>query len=435
VSTSAVRRGPGVLLCGVLVVAVCVLAACGGSSSSSSGGGSVGGGSSSSGSSAGGSSGGGSSSSGSPIKVSWVGVKSSQVASFPETFAGAEAAVSSINARGGVNGHRIQLITCDSAFDPNKEAACLKQAVADKVVAATGQVFFPGDVVKILAPAKVPWFGGTGSIPDEAASPDSIPIAEQDSEDYGVGYALAKAGAAKRVVAIYDSSVAPSSAGIAHINAWLQRAGFPKMIPVVAANTTADFSAAAAAMVAKHPTGMTMLMPQQDTPKILVAVRKAGYTGPVAQVSLSLTPTSLKAAGSAANGMLVASAQAPLADTSNPAVAAFLADMKRYQPGAEIDNFSEQAYVIEQLLAKVAARVSGPVTASSFAAAANGVTSPIDIGLIPPWKGAGASPVELYPGESRYKSYGVQEGVVKNGVIVGVGGFVDPVAKLQAFAK
>jgi branched-chain amino acid transport system substrate-binding protein len=211
VSPNAHRRSRW-LVCGIVIIAACALAACGSSSSSGT----------SSGTS-------GSSVKGSPIKVMAVSVKSSEAVSLPESFSGAEAAVSAINARGGVNGHPIKLLTCDTAFDPNKQAACLKQAVADKLVSVSGMAFFPGDVTKILAPAKIPWFGGTGSIPDDATNPYSFPISEQVSEDYGVAYALAKAGAASRVVAIADPSVATSKLLFDHMNAWLQHAGYPKM--------------------------------------------------------------------------------------------------------------------------------------------------------------------------------------------------------------
>ena len=76
-----------------------------------------------------------SSSGGSPIKVMMVGTISSEAFSFPETVNAAQALADQTNAAGGINGHKIQILTCNDQIDPAVAAACGRKAVADHVSA------------------------------------------------------------------------------------------------------------------------------------------------------------------------------------------------------------------------------------------------------------------------------------------------------------
>jgi ABC-type branched-subunit amino acid transport system substrate-binding protein len=88
------------------------------------------------------------------------------VFNLPEAIAGARAAVDAVNARGGLNGHKLVLLTCNDRGDPNQAATCARQMVDGKVIALTGGGALNGSVIPpILAQANIPWIG------NEAASP------------------------------------------------------------------------------------------------------------------------------------------------------------------------------------------------------------------------------------------------------------------------
>jgi ABC-type branched-subunit amino acid transport system substrate-binding protein len=65
-----------------------------------------------------------------------------------------------INAKGGINGRKVEVTLCDDKGDPNLGAACARQAVAKKMVAVIGSFTFSGPkIMPILEAAKIPWFG------------------------------------------------------------------------------------------------------------------------------------------------------------------------------------------------------------------------------------------------------------------------------------
>jgi branched-chain amino acid transport system substrate-binding protein len=77
-------------------------------------------------------------------------------------------AVEALNAKGGVAGHKIQLITCDTKADPATGIACAHLFVSDKVNAVIG--FFNSDISipasGILHQADIPMVSGASTNPE-----------------------------------------------------------------------------------------------------------------------------------------------------------------------------------------------------------------------------------------------------------------------------
>jgi Periplasmic binding protein len=69
----------------------------------------------------------------SKVKLMVITDVASAALALPQVVTGAQAAVNRINAAGGVNGHQLQLLSCNSQANPNDAAACAREAVADKV--------------------------------------------------------------------------------------------------------------------------------------------------------------------------------------------------------------------------------------------------------------------------------------------------------------
>jgi ABC-type branched-subunit amino acid transport system substrate-binding protein len=283
-------------------------------------------------------------------------------------------------------------------------------------------LFFPGDL-KILQAVGIPYFGGTGDTPDEAVNPISFPIPTQASEDYGLAALLAKAG--NKSVSIANGTPSSKQAQL-NVDAALERLGKPAIAIVSADPGQPDYSAAVSTAVGENPTALMSFEALPDIPKVLSAIKQSGFSKPIALVAGTLSPAILKAVGSSADGVEVASGVMPVSNTANPYVEAFLAAMKKYQPSAEVDGFSETGYAVVELFAKVAGTVNGAITPASLIRAGNAVTTPINVGLVAPWRGGGPAPIASEP---RFKSYGYVPSVVKNGVIVAQGTFVDPFAQ------
>ena len=97
-----------------------------------------------------------------------------------ERKAGIEAAISDINAAGGINGHQVKFAFCDTQYNPNQEIDCARQMVTDHVVAVINPDFLAnqtGEPYKVLAQAGIPVVGDSGLSPAGMASPNSFPLA------------------------------------------------------------------------------------------------------------------------------------------------------------------------------------------------------------------------------------------------------------------
>jgi ABC-type branched-subunit amino acid transport system substrate-binding protein len=389
----------------VVVAIALLLAACGSSSSSSS--------SSSGSSDPSTSSGKATITVGSEISVN------SPVLDDAERKAGIEAAISDINASGGINGHMVKFDFCDTEYNPNMEIDCARQLVSDHVVAVINPDILAnqtGEPYKVLAQAGIPVVGDSGLSPAGMASPNSFPLAGGiPGWVFGADDNAIRAGATK-IAVVQDTNPASEFAGKLAAEGLAEAKIKP--VAVVTGDPSSDptFSSAAAKAMAGGVNGIVVAMAPANVPKLVVALRQAGYKGIISSLSAIVPSQVIAALKSAANGILLSSQTALVTDTSNPGVAKFLADMKKYQPSAAVNELTETGWAAMMLFDKVTAKLSS-FTAATVLGAMKSVTTPIDLGVIGPWKSVGAtSPIKLFPqlGFNPTVAYGV----VKNGQTV-----------------
>jgi len=369
-----------------------------------------------------------------PIVIGGAAATTGQVYNEPELQAGLEAAVSSINAAGGVNGHPLQLKFCDTQFNANKEISCARELVADKVAATFMPEFLAdasGSAYKVLDQAKIPQIGTSGSLPSSLKDPYSYPTSSGlPGWFYGNMAALIAAGSRK--FSVIDAAGQPSAqfASELEIQA-LKLAGITDVTHVTwdpTSDPTGD--AAAAKAVSSGADGIGLAMATQLMPRIIKSVKQASYTGRMATVSSIFPQSLITQLGAAANGIYVVSQIGFLTDDKNPGVARYAADLKKYKPGSEPLDIGLYSWSAVQLFA-AAAQSLATFTPSSIKQALDSLSSPVDIGSVAPWAVAGrTSPFPDYP---RVVNPTVQIGVVENGAVVPDGkGFVNPIDLLTA---
>jgi branched-chain amino acid transport system substrate-binding protein len=83
-----------------------------------------------------------------------------------------------VNTAGGVNGYRLRLVDCDSAFDPTRGHQCSERLAGSGVLAMVGWLSASSEQAETayLASKGVPVIGGLG-VPSEFESPLSFPVA------------------------------------------------------------------------------------------------------------------------------------------------------------------------------------------------------------------------------------------------------------------
>lgn len=82
-----------------------------------------------------------------------------------------------VNAAGGVNGYKFQLIDCDSGYDPTLAHQCSQRLLSQNILAMVGWLSVSGEQpeTQYLNSQGVPVIGGLG-VPSEFASPLSYPV-------------------------------------------------------------------------------------------------------------------------------------------------------------------------------------------------------------------------------------------------------------------
>jgi branched-chain amino acid transport system substrate-binding protein len=348
----------------------------------------------------------------------------------PEFKAGMDAAVSSINANGGVAGHQLNLDFCDTTFSVNGEISCARKAVAAKSAAILAPIFFldqSGATWETLEAANMPVVGSLGGSPAELTMSNVfLQTGGAPAVAYGCIAAALNAGATKLRV-VMDTSPTAGFFSDMYSDA-LASAGVTPL-PTVTADLTSDptLSTAASQAIADGADGLILAGPPTVTVKLIAALRSAGYDGAISAQS-GIPANALTALGSAGDGLLITSGNAAVSDTSNTGVSAFLADMAEYQKAAPVNDWSLQGWTAVRLFAAGAADVQ-EFDSSSVLAAFDGVSTPIDIGTIAPWLIAGqTSPLPAFP---RILNPSVSISSVTDGIVVAKGGFIDPFTELS----
>jgi ABC-type branched-subunit amino acid transport system substrate-binding protein len=369
----------------------------------------------------------------STITVGGMAPLSSQVISLPEIKSGLVAAIDELNSHGGINGHPVKLDFCDTQNTSAGEINCMDQMISDKVSAVLAPDILAnqsGAPYKLAQSADLASIGTMGLSPAEFTSPVVFPLASGNPGwAYGAIADLVSGGA--RNIAILSDNEGASEFGNALGVKALKLAG---LTPVndVAADPTSDptFTTAAAKAVAGKVDGLFLFTDPNYVPAAMRALRAAGYSGPIADETVDFSPPILKAVGSLGNGIELVGSVSVQSDTSNPAVRAFLADMKKYQPRATLDEESENSWAAVQLYAKVMAKATD-FSSSHVLSLMQNLSTPINVGVAGPYLVKGAKPV--LAGYPRIFNPDIVEGVVRNGVIEPSGhGFVNPFQFLRS---
>jgi branched-chain amino acid transport system substrate-binding protein len=367
-----------------------------------------------------------------PIVIGGVGPLDNPQLSQPEREGAIQAAAGAINAAGGFKGHPLKVDFCNTLNTANGEIACMQQLSSAKVSAILAPGIIndqSGRAYMLAQQAGVPVIGGQGLTPTEFTTPNIFPMASGiPGWAYGSVAALVDAGA--KHMAFLGVTTDPASSFITGLNtAALKSAGLTPVRTVLAdPDTDPTFAVSAAEVIARGVDGVVIDLQPALMPKAVTALRAAGYKGYISSITALFDPATLKALGSQANGVLLTGQLAFTSDTRNPGVARFLADMRKYSPGSEVDETSELAYAAVQLFAKAASSARG-TTPGDILTAMQHLDRPVSIGLAGPYQVMNSKRyLSAFP--DIYNPT-VQNGVVRDGVIVADGaGFFNPFSSL-----
>jgi branched-chain amino acid transport system substrate-binding protein len=289
---------------------------------------------------------GGGTASGSTVKLMVTGVLATPSANYAESANGAQAAAAAINKAGGIDGHPIQIITCNDNLNPADAISCAREAIADHVIAyAGGNEPFDTVVFPYLEKAGIPWVGPQQNNPVTAQSSYSFPLeGEFDIAETESGKLAVQKGG-KRVVIVQLSDAPPSIFSATFAAAGVKAAGGTVAKLIGAPLTTVNWDSYAAQAMNAQPDAITCACTPQDTRDLLQSLRQAGFTGPLVEPSIDFLVSGIKSLGAAAGKIyLVSTMQDP--DVANPDLTQYLGEMKATQPASALrDQTSELSWL------------------------------------------------------------------------------------------
>jgi ABC-type branched-subunit amino acid transport system substrate-binding protein len=302
---------------------------------------------------------------------------------------GVEAAVDAFNAAGGVQGRKVQLITCDTQLNPAHAANCVAKAKAEGVVAAIpSEELLDNVTTPLLEKQGIPILGSNPTTAPALYSKTSACFLDGAFVLYPAGAAeLAKAGSKTvgitEIEGVADESVLNKATQMAAAESG---ATTPTFIPVAPGST--NFSAMAAQVANAHEDAnyIAVTPPGLFTLPAVLAQARPGIKMEVPGY-LAQSPDGLAAFTKipATKGMLVNNYTAFPTDTSVPGVRLFqkqIAKVDKSDIPWEVAFYPwVDAWGAMQILKTIS---SGPITSATILSAMKTATLHFD-GVIPNW--------------------------------------------------
>jgi branched-chain amino acid transport system substrate-binding protein len=372
----------GVAMCALAIVAT----ACSSSSSTGSTAGSV--------SSAAGT---GSAPSGSAINIGVIEPTNTSIYNAGDEVAAVRAAAAGINARGGINGHKVVVDYCNSQDDPNATAACVRQMISDKVVELAAGIDILGpSMVQSLSAAGIPVvnedalslgemtattaFPLTGGIPAAEAVEASVAaqkgfmkilLVANSGNPFETTFEAALSGSAKKNGIAYAGVVDFPVAGVSDFSPYAAKI----------ANSGAD--------IVSIPLSINQAIP------LIQAVRALGSKVQFIINSGAFTNEDISKNSALVNGLYIVNDVPPINDSAEsqfPIIKTFVSEMKAEEATGDSDanidkirSFALRIWDVLQAQFQIMKGMKDPITASSYLAALNSAKDVSLNGILPDW--------------------------------------------------
>jgi ABC-type branched-subunit amino acid transport system substrate-binding protein len=289
---------------------------------------------------------------------------------------GARAVFDSVNASGGIRGHKIKYTVLDDAYDPARAAANARKLVADHVAAVVGGCGTANlqAAYTVTSRSKIPMIGPYADLSSlESPATDNFyglfpSYGEQDGAAIGAGVKKYGAGSVLHI--------AQNSAGVKDedkvAQAAAEKVGASWSGTELADPTTTDYTPLALRVKAKHPDFILISAGDAQAAQILLALKAQGVVpGKAYLTNFASTTTLLSTAGSVLNGHAVGVVSPKISAADTASCEALIA---KYAGKADDNNHGVYGCSVAQVVVSALRKVKGDVTSASIAKALDGLT-------------------------------------------------------------
>jgi hypothetical protein len=317
---------------------------------------------------------------------------------FPGGVAGVKAAIGAVNKAGGINGHPLNLVECDSQGNPNVATECANQMVSGHVLYVENDSLEGDSFMPILRSAGIPVTSGDGVAPDALTFPNSYILGSGQLSVAGAAAMCAKLGSTKIGIAQLD--IAGLTPIVSSIYEAIAPFGLSKantsitLIPP----TAVDLSTYAAALIQKSTCDVEILDTDQ-TISLVAAIHSQDPSLPVVAPGAA-TAAQWQTIGKLADNVCDNAPFPPAELTAAPGMSQYNAEMETYNKSGLKDKHSGAGWASVHLAAKLLANSADP-TAATYMKALN-TAGTINLPPLPPLNFA--HPVNLVPEITRLMS-------------------------------
>ena len=295
-----------------------------------------------------------------------------------------------VNAAGGVNGHHLHLVDCDSAFDPTRGHQCSERLADAGILAMVGWLSPSSEQAETqyLTQRGIPIFGGLG-VGSEYSSPLSYPVSVSlgRAVELYCTHAAELGIRAPAVVIINTPFTAPAAQAFTDA---LHRHGIhEKSIDFVDA-TKPDYTDLAVKIRLEGADSIMAGLDPFSYARFFQALDRQNYHPPFMGVGLDKKSAERQYGTAVYGAESGTSFLEPDEHMDNPAIREYFGAMERYYPAEinDLDVYSEETWVSAKLFVEGLRRLgSVPVTARALVDSVNrirdfetGLTVPLSFG-------------------------------------------------------
>ncbi len=275
---------------------------------------------------------------GEALKIGTINQDTGAAGAFPELTVADKVAFDFLNQEfGGVNGVPLELITCDTAFDPQKSLSCAQQMVDEDVVAVIGGIDIWGDGIQVLEDNGIPYIGGIPVSFNAARSSVSFQFsggiwgAVLGEANYAVEVLDAKS------VAIIHAQFPPIADAAEYGKRYLESVGVEYKV-ITVPPIGADMVAAMNQAAESDPDAIIALTADSGCVPTMQTAKQLGLDATLLLTGACAAPKIIDSAGDDAVEGRIFNLEAELSDT-NPDSALYQAIAEKYGPK---HNFEQQ---------------------------------------------------------------------------------------------
>jgi branched-chain amino acid transport system substrate-binding protein len=288
-----------------------------------------------------------------------------------------------VNAAGGVNGYKFQLVDCDSAYDPTRGHQCSQQLLSQNILAMVGSLSASSEQPEVpyLTQHGMPVIGGLG-VPSEFSSPLSYPVSidlERGATGQGLHAADLKTASGQPVKhpGIVELNTNFTSQVLKFLTDALHSKGITEADVITVDATKADYTDTVLKLRSDGVDSIIAGLDPFSYGRLFQAMQRQNYN--VQFYGSGLDKGSAMAQygnQSFASAESITPLVEPVGHENVPAVSEYLNAIQKYYPNqvAALDVYSEGSWIAAKIFVEAVKRIGNqPVTRQSLVDSLNGI--------------------------------------------------------------